>query len=138
MSKLKYIYEKDPWMLAEDIPDIDFFFTQIWLSLFVNEFVRPGGRAYKKILSIHKGYHQWFYFGKKDSKEIGDHLVDKFLKNSDFVGYWQTIRALPINDNDERLSIFNITEQENKKIISVLSGKISTCLLISKNITKLI
>lgn len=85
MLKFKYLYDKDPWMLAEDIPDIDFFFTQIWLSCFVNEFNWPGGKAYKKILSVHKGYHQWFYFGEKDSKEVGDHLVDKFLKNSDFV-----------------------------------------------------
>ena len=85
MSKLKYIQDKDPWMLAEDIPDIDFFFTQIWLSCFINEFNWPGGRAYKKILSVHKGYHQWFYYGEQDSKEVGDHIVDKFLKNSDFV-----------------------------------------------------
>ena len=85
MSKLKYFYDKDPWMLAEDIPDIDFFFCQIWLSLFVNEFVWPGGRAFKKVLSIHKGYHQWFYFGEQDSKEVGDHLVERFLKNPSFV-----------------------------------------------------
>ena len=86
MSKLKYLYNnKDPWMLAEDIPDMDFFFCQMWLTCFVNEFDWPGGKAYAKILSIHKGYHQWFYFGEQDSKELGDHLVKKFLKNPAFV-----------------------------------------------------
>ncbi len=85
MNKPKYLNNKDPWMLAEDIPDMDFFFCQIWLSCFVNEFVWPGGRAYNAILSIHRGYHQWFYFGEKDSKEVGDHLVKKFIQNPDFV-----------------------------------------------------
>lgn len=59
-----------------------------------------------------------------------------FLENS--CDYWQTVRALPINDDDERLSAVKITEQGNQKIISVLSGKISTCLLTARNITRLI
>jgi len=62
----------------------------------------------------------------------------RFIENCDFVDYWQTVRALPINDDDERLSIFDILEQNNQKIVSVLSGKISTCLLIANNISKLI
>ncbi len=85
MPKFKYFSDKDPWMLAEDIPDIDFLFCQIWLSCFVNELSWPSGRAYKKILSIHRGYHQWFYYGEQNSKEIGDSLVRKFVKNPGFV-----------------------------------------------------
>jgi len=85
MPQFKYLNDKDLWMLAEDIPDVDFFFCQIWLSCFVNEFAQPGGRAYKKILSVHKGYHQWFYFGEKDSEEVGEHLVSKFLEIPEFV-----------------------------------------------------
>ena len=61
-----------------------------------------------------------------------------FLKYCDIVDYWQTVRALPINDDDERLSIFEVSEQNNQKIISVLSGKISTCLLTASNISKLL
>lgn len=79
-----YLNDSDPWMLAEDIPDIDPFFSQIWLSCFANEFRWPGGKAYKKILTIYKGYHLWFYYGEKDSKEVGDHLVQKFIKNPQF------------------------------------------------------
>jgi hypothetical protein len=62
----------------------------------------------------------------------------RFLKDCDFVDYWQIVRVLPINDDDERLSIFDIAEKDNQKIISVLSGKIATCLLIANNIFKLI
>ncbi len=80
MPKFKFLNDKDPWMLAEDIPDVDFYFAQIWLSSFVNEFASPGGRAFKKVLSVHYGYHQLFYFGEQGSKEVGDHLVKKFLK----------------------------------------------------------
>ncbi len=65
-------------MLAEDIPDMDFAFGQIWLSCFVNEFAKPAGRAYKKILAIFKGYHLWFYYGEKDSNRVGEHIVKKF------------------------------------------------------------
>jgi len=61
-------------------------------------------------------------------------FIDKYR----IIDYWQTVRALPINNDDERLSIFNISEQGGQKIISVLSGKISTCLLIANNISKLI
>ncbi len=32
-----YLNDGDEWMLAEDIPDIGFYFSQIWLSCFVNE-----------------------------------------------------------------------------------------------------
>ena len=62
----------------------------------------------------------------------------RFLDNCDFVDYWQTIRALPVNDDDERLSVFHVTEQGDQKIVSVLSGKVSTCLLIANEITELI
>ena len=49
-----------------------------------------------------------------------------FLKQVDRCGFWRTKRALPINDNDERLSEIFISEV-NPKVISVLSGKITTC-----------
>jgi len=84
MPKFKYLKDKDPWMLAEDIPNMDFFFSDIWLTCFVNEFKWPCGKAYKKILSIYRGYHLWFYYGEQDSKEVGDFIVEKFLKNPQF------------------------------------------------------
>jgi hypothetical protein len=62
----------------------------------------------------------------------------KFLNDCEIVDYWQTVRVLPINEDDERLSVFDVVEKDNQKIISVLSGKISTCLLIAKNISKII
>ena len=61
-----------------------------------------------------------------------------FLKDSSVVDYWQTVRALPVNDDDERLSVFQVAEVGNQKIIFVLSGKLSTCLLTAQNIAKLI
>jgi len=60
-----------------------------------------------------------------------------FLKNVERIGYWRTYRALPINDNDERLSeIFTYTD--HPKVINVLSGKISTCHEIGFQIGKMI
>ena len=80
------------------------------------------------------------FIAKRNIRSIsnGSEVYFKFLRDCEFVGYWQTVRALPINDNDERLSILNVSEVDNKKIISVLSGKISTCFLMSNYISNLI
>lgn len=60
-----------------------------------------------------------------------------FLKNVERLGYWRTKRALPINDNDERLSeIF--TYKNHPKVINVLSGKVSTCHKVGQEIKKMI
>lgn len=81
---LKYLTDSDKWILGEDIPDIDFAFSQMWLSCFVNEFASPGGRAYKKILAVYNGYNLLFYYGDKDSDAVGEHLVKKLLDNPTF------------------------------------------------------
>jgi hypothetical protein len=60
-----------------------------------------------------------------------------FLKHVERLGYWRTERALPINDNDERLSeIF--TYKEHPKVINVLSGKVSTCHKLGQKIRRII
>ena len=82
--KLRYLNDSDPWILGEDIPDIDLFFSQIWLTCFANEFGEKSGINYQKIMTLYKGYHLWFYFGKDDSKKVGDFLVERFLKDPHF------------------------------------------------------
>jgi hypothetical protein len=52
----------------------------------------------------------------------------RFLKDAEPIGYWQSIRALPINDDDSRVSNINLYELDEKKIITLISGKITTCL----------
>lgn len=74
----------DPWMLGEDIPDIDFAFSEIWLSCFANEFVKPSGRAYAKVLSVYRKYHLWFYYGQSDSNAVGENIVNRFVRNPGF------------------------------------------------------
>ena len=61
-----------------------------------------------------------------------------FLKNCEKVSYWRTIRALPINDDDERLSYLTMNKVSDKTVISLLSGKITTCWLMSKKILSLL
>lgn len=84
-QKFKYLNDGDPWMLAEDIPDMDLSMFQIPNDCFVDEFARPGGRAYRKVLCIYRGYHLWYYFGKEDSRRVGEQLVEKFLRQPDFI-----------------------------------------------------
>ena len=56
-----------------------------------------------------------------------------FIKDIHFVDYWRTIRAIPINSNDARISNI-ITYPKNPNFITVFSGKISTCVKIAKQI----
>ncbi|MDD5040000.1 MAG: hypothetical protein PHY34_02510 [Patescibacteria group bacterium] len=74
---LKYLHDTDPWMLAEDIPDMDPFFAQVWQSCFVNEFIKPSGVRYQKLVSIFRGYHLWFYYGHEDSNRVGEHIASQ-------------------------------------------------------------
>ncbi|MDD5071889.1 MAG: PEP-utilizing enzyme [Patescibacteria group bacterium] len=73
------------WFLGEEIMNVDPFFSQIWLRCFVENFYRATGRNYKKIAAIFRGYHLWFYYGKKDSREVGEHLVNRFLSEPDYM-----------------------------------------------------
>lgn len=50
-----------------------------------------------------------------------------FLNKAEYVDYYRTTRVLPINDNDERITDFTINSVDNKKIITIMSGKVSTC-----------
>lgn len=60
-----------------------------------------------------------------------------FLDDVQNIDYWRTIRALPINSDDSRVSeIF--TNHKNSKYINVLSGKITTCLDVSEKIKLMI
>ena len=61
-----------------------------------------------------------------------------FLENCEKISYWKTTRALPINDDDERLSTLTINVVNNKIIISLLSGKITTCWLMAEKILKIL
>ncbi|MFA4833768.1 MAG: PEP-utilizing enzyme [Patescibacteria group bacterium] len=81
-SKSKFETE---WLLAEELKNTDPFFYQIFANCFVDEFASPGGRAYKKVVSVHKKYNLWFYYDKKDAYEVGEHLVDKFESDQDFM-----------------------------------------------------
>ena len=82
--KSKYLKDKDSWILAEDIPDIDFQFSQIWLSSFVNDLKRACGRNYKKVLCVYRGFSLKFYYGEKDSDEFARYLLSTLVKSSAF------------------------------------------------------
>ncbi len=123
MEKPLHLNKKNPWILGEDIPDMDFFFSQIWLSGFSNEFHRSTGRAYKKAMSIHQGYHLWFYYDEKDSKEVGDHLVKRFIENPNFVK--QINREIVKKSDDlrkfaEKLPTKNLADYSNRQLADFL------------------
>lgn len=82
--KEKIIKPKDKWMLGEDIPSLDFQFSEIWLTSFVNDIHKTAGVDYEKILCVFKGFNLQFYYGEKDSNDFAEHVLDKIKKNSRF------------------------------------------------------
>jgi len=55
-----------------------------------------------------------------------------FIKHTRIVDCYKTVRSIPINYNDERLS--KVLTYSNKNVISVFSGKVTTCVKIAKQI----
>lgn len=104
------INDQDQWMLGEDIPDMDLFFAQIWLSCFANEFIDSTGKPYKKIMTIFKGQHLWFYFGEKDSNEVAQNIVDKFISNPKFANQ---VNEKIIHEADKLRNYANILPETN-------------------------
>lgn len=82
--ELKHIRDRDPWILGEEVPDIDFHFTQIWLSSFVNDIYKTIGINYKKILSVYNGYNQKFFYGTKDSENVAHRILELLKADASF------------------------------------------------------
>jgi len=82
-----HLLDGDEFMLAEDIPDLDFFFSQVWLTSFGNDLSKACGEDYKKIMCVFRGKDLKFYFGAKDAKHFCDHVLNKILEKPEF-GEW--------------------------------------------------
>ena len=106
-------------MLGEDIPDIDLFFSQIWLSCFGNEFKQPSGRAYKKILTVFRGFHLWFYYDEQDAHDVGKNIVDKFLAKPEFaeeVNRQVLVWADKLREFSEKIPETRLDKLSNKQL----------------------
>ncbi len=82
--KPTHMNNEDPWMLGEHIPNCDLFFSTIWLRGFVSFFDRHLGQAYNKILCRYEDYNLWFYFGEKDSFDMGELVAKRVVEDPDF------------------------------------------------------
>ncbi|MCX6794451.1 MAG: PEP-utilizing enzyme [Candidatus Falkowbacteria bacterium] len=80
----KHLNDRDPWMLAEDIPDVDFLFSQIFISAFANDLEKTVGRNYQKILGIFNGCNIKFYYGAKDSDDFAKHILSLIVNRPAF------------------------------------------------------
>jgi hypothetical protein len=80
----KYLYQKDPWLLAEEIPDSDVFFFQIPMSAFCSDTSYPFLKNYTKVLTHYKKFHMDFYLGEHDSFEVGESILNALLTRPNF------------------------------------------------------
>jgi len=84
MNNAKNLDDGDEWMLAEDIPDIDFFFAQIFLRSFANNMENSVGTNYSKVLGVFKGKDLSFYYGGKDCLRFTNAVLDKIVDDPAF------------------------------------------------------
>ena len=82
--KPKHLFDKDPWMLGEHIPDMDLFFLQIFFSCFANDASYKFIRSYKKVLGTFKKFESDFYFGEKDSYEVAESILKALMERPGF------------------------------------------------------
>lgn len=117
--ELKQLQNGDQWMLGEHIPNCDLFFSTIWLNGFVNSFGKYTGGAYEKILCQYEGYNLWFYYGEKDSYNVGEKLALKILNEEGF--------AKEVNENiiieSDKLRTFSETIPQDADVLKKLSDK---------------
>ena len=90
--------EEDPWMLAEDIPNLDFFFSQIWIRAFANGMENSVGRNYSKVLGVFWGTDMRFYYGKNDCLEFTRAVLKKI---TDDPGFGRKINGNIVKLSDE-------------------------------------
>ncbi|MFH1056714.1 MAG: PEP-utilizing enzyme [Candidatus Micrarchaeota archaeon] len=90
-GKFLHLNDGDEWMVAEDIPNIDFAFCSIWLHSFVNNMKESTGMNYSKILGVFKGTDMSFYYGKKSCLDFTLNLVNKIAADPDY--------GIKINEN---------------------------------------
>ncbi len=117
----KYLNDNDPWILAEDIPDIDFQFAQIWLSSFANDLSRSCGKNYKKIVCVFNGLNLKFYYGDKDSDDFANHLLNKIVKTPAFgnkINKNIRIFSDKLKKNSEEITGKALVKMSNGELIS--------------------
>jgi len=83
-AEIKQRFDRE-WLLAEEIINANPWFMAIPFYCFTNQFASPGGQAYQHQACVYQDYHLWFYFDKQDAYEVGEHLVDKFETDIDFM-----------------------------------------------------
>jgi len=136
------------------IPVFEFKHDKLGLTIMDGEFcsILPNGNKVNSfllynvkysVLNQNEGFEYEYdrdYKLKNEIEEIYNMSKNyfNFLDESKHVDYLRTIRTIPINDDDGRMSVFDINIIDNKKIISVLSGKITTCWFIADQIFKII
>ncbi len=80
----KYLYEKDPWMLGEHIPDCDVLFFQIPASTFCNDRSYSFIRKYKKFIGFYNKFVLDFYIGKNDANDVAESILKALVDRPNF------------------------------------------------------
>ncbi|MFH0922531.1 MAG: hypothetical protein V1811_00555 [Candidatus Micrarchaeota archaeon] len=104
---------ENKWMIIEDIPNIDFFFSQIWLRSFVNNLKNSCGMNLREVLAVFKGTDMCFYYDRKNCFGHVKHLIGRLEADQSF---GDSINANIVKLSDE-------LEESANRIPKDFSGK---------------
>jgi len=119
MNKPKYLDNNDPWLFAEEIPDIDFQFSQLFLSAIVSDLAKAAGINKNKAIAIYHGFNIKYYFGEKDSDDFAKHLLKKLIKNPAWgnkINKNIRIYSDKLKKLSDKLSTKNLNKLDNQKL----------------------
>lgn len=118
IKKPKLLFDLDPWMLGEEIPDGDIFFFQIPMSCFCSNTSYSFLKNYKRVLTHYKKFHMDFYMGTKDSNEVAESIVKALLERKNFgtdvntqIVKW-SYRMINFAENLSRVNVKELSEKK--------------------------
>ena len=121
-----YLLDGDELMLAEDIPDLDFFFSQVWLTSFGNDLSNACGTNYNKILCVARGKDLKFYYGAEDCKRFCNHVLNKILADPKY-GEWIHEEIIKRSDalvEQAKNALGNLNSKTNEELWKIYSEHI--------------
>jgi hypothetical protein len=113
----KYLFYKDEWMLAEEIPDSDIFFFQVPMSCFCSNTSYKFIKNYKRVVTHYRKFLMHFYFGKTDSYEVAESILYALFSKQNL---GQDINKNIVLWSDKLINFANATSSTN---LTKLSNK---------------
>ncbi|MFH1750915.1 MAG: PEP-utilizing enzyme, partial [Candidatus Micrarchaeota archaeon] len=119
-------HDKDEWMHAEDLPQIDLFFAQIWMRSFANDMEKSVGVNYRKVLGVYRNFRIDFYYGKEDCHKFTLAVINKIVGSrgdfGDEINKQIRFRSDALVAYSKKIHDSEVSKLSNKELWELYSG----------------